>query len=80
MSIEARIKEVVAETLGVDGSELIPISRFVDDLGADSLDLIEMLMMLEEEYGLEIGIADAEKMLTIGDVVAYIESHTAKKA
>jgi acyl carrier protein len=76
MSIEPRIKEIVAENLGMDESEIKPESKFIEDLGADSLDLLELVMVLEEEYNLEIADSDAEKMLTVGDVVAYIQRHT----
>ena len=78
MSIESRIKEIVAENLGMDESEIKPESKFIEDLGADSLDLLELLMVLEEEYNLEITDEDAEKMLTVGDVVAYIREHTTR--
>lgn len=76
MSIESRIKEIISEQLGADEGEITRESRFVDDLGADSLDLIELLMILEEEYNLQIADEDAAKMLTIGDVVAYVRDHT----
>ena len=76
MSIESRIKEIVAENLGMDKSEIKPESKFIEDLGADSLDLLELLMVLEEEYNMEIADSDAEKMLTVGDVVTYIQRHT----
>ena len=70
-----RIKELVAENLGVDEAEITETSSFKEDLGADSLDLFEMVMALEEEYGIEIPTEDLEKIATVGDVISYIESH-----
>ena len=68
-----RIKEIVAESLNADAAELTEETSFKDDLGADSLDLFEMVMALEEEFGKEIPTEDLEKIATIGDVVAYLE-------
>jgi acyl carrier protein len=73
--LETRLKKIVAEQLGVDESKIIPSARFSDDLNADSLDLVEMIMSLEEEFGVEIPDEDAEKILTVGDAMSYIESH-----
>ena len=70
-----RIKELVAENLGVDEADITETSSFKEDLGADSLDLFEMVMALEEEYGIEIPTEDLEKNATVGDVISYIESH-----
>ena len=70
-----RIKELVAENLGVDEADITETSSFKEDLGADSLDLFEMIMALEEEYGIEIPTEDLEKIATVGDVISYIESH-----
>lgn len=70
-----RIKELVAENLGVDEADITETSSFKEDLGADSLDLFEMVMALEEEYGIEIPTEDLEKITTVGDVISYIESH-----
>ena len=70
-----RIKELVAEILGVDEADITETSSFKEDLGADSLDLFEMVMALEEEYGIEIPTEDLEKIATVGDVISYIESH-----
>ena len=77
MAIEFdKIKKTIAEQLGVDESEITPESHFIDDLGADSLDTVELVMQLEEEYGIEIPDEDAEKLQTVGDVVKYIEGHS----
>jgi acyl carrier protein len=73
--METRLKKIVAEQLGVDESKIVPSARFSDDLNADSLDLVEMIMSLEEEFGVEIPDEDAEKILTVGDAMSYIESH-----
>jgi acyl carrier protein len=73
--MEARLKKIVAEQLGVDESKIVPSARFSDDLNADSLDLVEMIMSLEEEFGVEIPDEDAEKILTVGDAISYIDSH-----
>lgn len=74
-SIEKRVKEIIVEQLGVNENEVTPEAKFVDDLGADSLDLVELVMALEEEYNLEISDEDAEKILTVGDVIEYIQAH-----
>ena len=73
MSIEQRVKEIIVEQLGVNESEVKPEAKFVDDLGADSLDLVELVMALEEEYNTEISDEDAEKILTVGDAINYIK-------
>lgn len=74
---EARLKKIVADQLGVEESQLVPTARFTDDLKADSLDLVEMIMALEEEFGVEIPDEDAEKILTVQDAMNYIDEHTA---
>ncbi|HXX38305.1 MAG TPA: acyl carrier protein [bacterium] len=71
-----RVKAIVVEQLGVEASEVTPQSKFVEDLGADSLDVVELVMALEEEFDLEIPDEDAEKIATVGEAVKYIESHT----
>ena len=73
-SAEARIKEIVCEQLGVSAEEVTSESSFIEDLGADSLDIVELVMALEEEYGTEISDEDAEKIRTVKDVITYIDS------
>lgn len=70
-----RLKGIITEQLGVDEEEITPKASFVDDLNADSLDLVELIMSLEEEFGLEISDEDAEKILTVQDATMYIEDH-----
>ena len=70
-----RVKEIVAEQLGVEVSEVTTEASFVDDLGADSLDTVELVMALEEEFGIEIPDEDAEKISTVQDAITYIEEH-----
>lgn len=72
---EAKVKEIIVEELGVEPDKVTPEASFVDDLGADSLDTVELVMALEEEFGIDIPDEDAEKMRTVGDAVAYIEEH-----
>ena len=74
-----RIKEIVSENLGVDSAQITEGSSFKDDLGADSLDLFEMVMALEDEYEIEIPTEELEKIATVGDVVEYINAHTVTK-
>lgn len=69
-----KVKEIVADSLGVEVEELTPATSFKEDLGADSLDLFEMVMAFEEEFEKEIPTEDLEKLTTIGDVVAYLEA------
>ncbi|MGH7864612.1 MAG: acyl carrier protein [Candidatus Binataceae bacterium] len=73
--IATKIREKIAEQLGVSADEVTPDSSFIEDLGADSLDIVEMVMALEEEFGIEISDEDAEKIRTVKDVVAFIEAH-----
>ena len=70
-----KIKSMVAENLGVEESTITEVSSFKDDLGADSLDLFELVMALEEEFGVEIPTEDLEQIATVGDVIKYVEAH-----
>ena len=70
-----RVKKIIVEQLGVDEEEVTPQASFVEDLNADSLDLVELIMSLEEEFGMEISDEDAEKIQKVSDAVAYIEEH-----
>jgi len=74
-SVQARVKEIVCEQLGVSADEVTPEASFIEDLGADSLDIVELVMALEEEYEMEISDEDAEKSKTVQDVISYIEAH-----
>ena len=78
-NIEQRVKKIVAEQLGVNEAEIKNESSFVDDLGADSLDTVELVMAFEEEFGLEIPDEDAEKITRVKEAVEYIESHAKSK-
>ncbi|PIE33214.1 acyl carrier protein [candidate division KSB3 bacterium] len=71
-----KVREIVAEQLGVDIDEVTEEASFIDDLGADSLDTVELVMALEEEFGIEIPDEDAEKISTVKDAIAYIEAHS----
>jgi acyl carrier protein len=73
MAVEDRIKKTIAEQLGVDEDEVVPEASFVDDLGADSLDTVELVMAFEEEFDIEIPDEDAEKILTVGRAMDYIK-------
>ena len=76
--VEERVKEIIVEQLGVEEDEVLPAAKFIEDLGADSLDTVELIMALEEEFGIEVPDEQAEKLLTVGDVVKYIEEHQQK--
>jgi len=77
--IASKVKEITSEQLGVDESQITPEAKFVDDLGADSLDTVELVMALEEEFDLEISDEEAEKLTTVNRVVTYIEGCLDKK-
>jgi acyl carrier protein len=77
MSVLEKIKNIVAEQLDVDESEVVPDANFVDDLGADSLDLTELIMAMEDEFGLEIDDEEAQNLRTVNDAIKYIESRQA---
>lgn len=73
-----RVKEIIVEQLGVNPDQVTPEAKFIEDLGADSLDTVELVMAFEEEFGAEIPDEDAEKLQTVGDVVKYIEERGEK--
>lgn len=72
-SIEQKIKKIIVEQLGVNEDQVTPEAKFIEDLGADSLDTVELVMALEEEFGSEIPDEEAEKLISVGDVIRYIE-------
>ena len=72
-SIEQRVKAIITEQLGVNPDQVTPEAKFIEDLGADSLDTVELVMALEEEFGQEIPDEEAEKLQSVGDVIKYIE-------
>ena len=78
-NIEQRVKKIIAEQLGVNEAEIKTESSFVDDLGADSLDTVELVMAFEEEFGIEIPDEDAEKITRVREAVDYIEQHAKAK-
>jgi len=76
MGLEDRVTAIIVEQLGVTKEELTPGASFIDDLGADSLDIVELVMAMEEEFDIEIPDDDAEKIQTIGDVIRYVKEKT----
>lgn len=74
-AVEAKVKQIIMDQLGVEATAVKPEASFVDDLGADSLDRVELVMALEEAFGVEIPDADAEKIVTVQDAVEYIQQH-----
>ena len=76
---EDRVKEIIAKELEVDQKQLTSEAKFIEDLGADSLDIVELVMALEEEFGIEIPDEDADKLKTVGDAMNYLKSHAAAK-
>ena len=77
-NVGSKVKKMVADHLGVDESKVTDEANFIDDLGADSLDTVELVMAFEEEFGSEISDSDAEKILTVGDAIKFIESKTSQ--
>lgn len=75
MALEDRVRDLIVDQLGVSPDEVTREASFIDDLGADSLDTVELIMAFEEEFGLEIPDEDAEKMSTVGDAIEYLEKH-----
>ena len=74
-SIEAKVKEIIVDQLSVSADQVTPEAKFIEDLGADSLDTVELVMAFEEEFGIEVPDEDAEKLQSVKDVVEYIEQH-----
>ena len=79
MAVQDKISEIIVEQLGVKPEEVVPEASFVDDLGADSLDTVELVMALEEEFSIEIPDEDAEQIQTVGDAIRYIEEKAGSK-
>ena len=79
MAVKDKIKSIIVEQLGVDEEEVTEDASFVDDLGADSLDTVELVMALEEEFGLEIPDEDAEKITRVKEAIEYIDTHSKSK-
>jgi len=75
MAVAEQVKNIIADKLSVELEEVVPAASFVDDLGADSLDLVELIMSIEEEFDVEISDEDAEKMITVQDAMDYISKH-----
>ena len=78
MTLEEKVKQIIVEQLGVDENEVTATASFVDDLGADSLDVVELVMAFEEAFEIDIPDEDTEKIRTVQDAVEYIESHAKK--
>ncbi len=74
-SAEAKVKEIIINELGVEADKVVPEASFIEDLGADSLDTVELVMAFEEEFDIDIPDEDAEEMRTVGDAVAYVKKH-----
>jgi acyl carrier protein len=73
--IDQRVKDIVVEQLGVKPEQVTPAAKFIEDLGADSLDTVELVMALEEEFGIEVPDEQAEKLQSVGDVIKYVEEN-----
>ena len=78
-SIEEKVKDIIVEKLGVNPEQFTPQESFIEDLGADSLDIVELVMAFEEEFSVEVPDEDAEKLQTVGDVIKYIEERAKKE-
>ncbi|PAW87528.1 MAG: acyl carrier protein [Pedosphaera sp. Tous-C6FEB] len=77
-TIEEKVKAIIVEQLGVNADQVIQDAKFIEDLGADSLDTVELIMALEEEFGIEVPDEEAEKLVSVGDVTRYIEESSKK--
>ncbi|NBV24468.1 MAG: acyl carrier protein [Proteobacteria bacterium] len=77
-SYEEKVKDIIVEQLGVTADQVVPDAKFIEDLGADSLDTVELIMALEEEFGIEVPDEEAEKLVSVGDVNRYIEENSKK--
>lgn len=75
-NIEAKVKEIIVDQLSVSADQVTPEAKFIEDLGADSLDTVELVMAFEEEFGIEVPDEDAEKLQSVSDVVTYIEANS----
>ncbi|MCK4461619.1 MAG: acyl carrier protein [candidate division Zixibacteria bacterium] len=78
MSVEEKVKELIVEQLGVEAGQVTDRAKFVEDLGADSLDTVELVMALEEEFSIEIPDEDAENITSVGDAIKYVNEHAEK--
>jgi acyl carrier protein len=76
MSVENRVKSIIADQLGISEEQIKPESKFIEDLGADSLDIVELIMAMEEEFQTDIPDEEAEKIRTVGDAISYVSSHS----
>ncbi len=79
-NVQEKVRAIIAEQLGVKPEQVTPQASFIDDLGADSLDTVELVMALEEEFGVEIPDEEAEKLVTVGDAIKYVEDKAGQKA
>jgi acyl carrier protein len=77
--VTEKVRQIVSEQLGVDEAEVTPSASFIDDLGADSLDQVELVMALEEAFNMQVGDEDAEKILTVQNAIDYVEKHARAK-
>jgi acyl carrier protein len=78
VAIEEQVKQIICEKLSVKAEQITPLTSFINDLGADSLDTVELVMEFEDKFGMQIPDEEAEKILTVGDAVRYIEDHVGK--
>jgi acyl carrier protein len=72
-TIEAKVKDIIVEQLGVNADQVKPEAKMIEDLGADSLDAVELVMAIEEEFGIEVPDEEAEKLISVGDIISYVE-------